>query len=904
MAVLACIVGMAAIGVNRYLVRTQEALVQAGLPAMELANRVSGSNEVVATLATAFVQADTSKDLEQVAAALAQAVIRIEDGARQLEEIAPTAVVLPRTSQARDIVARMTTNAHAEMQLGARIRTLADEIDAQSTQLEAQLEAATDLARLRITAGLADLYYAPDNDPRRALDALADRHFFAFERVTELARMGSDARLQFQTVPNIATPADLEQTRAALVMGNTLALRRVIYLPSPLIKTRVTNLLEAHKRTLTPGNLIDLQRDRISVRAAIAQDHALLKDTIADLSLRAQQARDAVQRDVLAQIGAAEKRSSRLLWALLALVASAAIGGIVLWLYVRKQIVLRLGNISRRIIAVARGNYGAPIAISGHDEISRMEKALNILRRRVMDGDRLRDSLEEAVIARTGDVVAEMRASDKARAEAEATNRSKTEFLARMSHEIRTPLNGIIGMLDLLVAETHSPDGKDRARTALQSAQGLLDITNDILDLASSADPANRGARVHFQLRELVGQMGHMLQSLAAQKGLDAVVDLSDPAPVTLLGDVVKIRQIVGNLISNAVKYTKTGSVTLSVDRALDKQTGQPVLGFTVLDTGVGMTREAITHAFDAYTRADTARRAGIEGLGLGLAISRSLTEALGGALSVESEAGVGSRFTLTVPLLMGDPALVEDRQAPPPQAGLGRDVLVIDDHNVNLLVARGYLERLGCRVHVADTGAAGLKAFAAQRFDLALIDLDLPDMRGEALAVQMADINAAPMLVALTAHLIQDTPENRAKLGVARILSKPISPRALAEVLGATSTTAAPVHADYENVLQSLRADLADLGPQTTGQIVQEFLDDLPSAIQTILSSPSPVQQKVAHKLKGAASNFRLDQFCSVLAHIEEAENGANDAMLEQMQNSADQAKAVLETAMAEATR
>ena len=340
----------------------------------------------------------------------------------------------------------------------------------------------------------------------------------------------------------------------------------------------------------------------------------MLQRTLAELSGQARKARDAVQAEGLAQIATAKKRSSQMLFGFLVLIASAILAGAFLWLYARRQVIARLGTISRRIVAVAGAEYGAPLAISGHDEIGRMEKALNILRRSALDAARLRDTLEEAVIARTGDVVGEMQASDAARAEAEAANRSKTEFLARMSHEIRTPLNGIIGMLDLLEAETKDADRKARARTALDSSRELLEITNDILAFSSGEDRANSGNPVHFRLRELVGQLGHQLQSLGAQKGLEVAVDLSEPAPLALLGDVVKIRQIIGNLISNAVKYTKRGTVTLSVDHAIDPQTGQPVLSFAVIDTGTGMTREAIAHAFDAYMRADAAKRAGIEG--------------------------------------------------------------------------------------------------------------------------------------------------------------------------------------------------------------------------------------------------------------------------------------------------
>ncbi len=896
MAALAIIVGVAAIGVNRYLVRAQGELVQTSLPAMELASRVGVTVDVVGSLEEALAQADTREGLDQVAAALMRTVKSIEEDTLTLERMRPAFTPAEQATQAAEVVARLSANAREELRLATRIRAQALELLQNGAQLDRLIEAETDLARLRITAGIADLYVKPDVNPRPALDDLADRYFFAFERLTELSRMVDATRLQFQQVPTLGTPEALQNARAELATRLALAVRRVAYLPSPLANTEATSLVVRQQQALAQGGLLVLQQERLALQHAIAQDRALLRKIIALLSTRGRQARDAVQVDGLSQIAAVRQRSELMIFALFAVVTVAVLAGAVLWLYARRQLVERLSNISRRIVAVAGGDYGAPLTISGQDEIGRMEKALNILRRRANDAARLRDRLEEAVVARTGDVVAEMQASDAARAQAEAADHSKTEFLARMSHEIRTPLNGIIGMLDLSTIEEQDGGSRGRTLTALASARELLEITNDILDYAGSADRGNRGNPVHFRLRELVGQMGHQLQSLAATKGLEAVIDMTEPAPMALFGDVVKIRQIVGNLISNAVKYTRHGTVSLTVDHAIDPKTEQPVVSFTVADTGIGMTGDAISHAFDAYTRADSVKRAGIEGLGLGLAISRNLTEVLGGALSVESEAGVGSRFTLTVPLLEGDLAVATEDDTRVPEAELRHEVLVIDDHTVNLMVARGYLERLGCRVSEATTGTAGLQACCEQSFDLVLIDLDLPDMRGEAVAAQLGRRENAPLLVALTAHLIDDTPENRTQLGVFKILSKPISPRALAEVLQNGLMPSLP--SDYPLVLKSLSEDLHDLGQQTTTLIVQEFLGDLHDAIKTILSAPPAPQRKAAHKLKGAASNFRLEALCSALARVEEATNGADEELLGLVQSCSQGATTMLKAA------
>ncbi|WP_232295800.1 hypothetical protein [Pseudorhodobacter aquimaris] len=345
MAVLAIMVGVAAIAVNRYSVRRQSDLIETILPAMQLASRIGETTEVVSTLATAFVHADTPEDLKKVASALGLAVSKIEAGARELEGINP----LPpdnTSSEAAKIVERMARNGQEELRLSIAIARAGGELGRVGDQLDRLVEAETDLARLKITAGIAGIYAGQEPDLRSSLDTLADRYFFAFERLAELARMVDTIRLKFQQVPDIVTADEVARLTSELDEQIELAAGRITYLPTGAAQQEVTALIQTFRDALAVEGLIDLQRMRIALQNAIATDSEDLRLVISSLSDRARQARDAVQATGLAHMTEVQRVSSQMTAALLAWVIAAVIAGAVLWLYARKQLVARLANLS------------------------------------------------------------------------------------------------------------------------------------------------------------------------------------------------------------------------------------------------------------------------------------------------------------------------------------------------------------------------------------------------------------------------------------------------------------------------------------------------------------------------------------------------------------------------------
>lgn len=293
-----------------------------------------------------------------------------------------------------------------------------------------------------------------------------------------------------------------------------------------------------------------------------------------------------------------------------------------------------------------------------------------------------------------------------------------------------------------------------------------------------------------------------------------------------------------------------------------------------------------------------------IEGLGLGLSICRRLTETLGGSITLESAPGQGARFTLTVPLLIGDPALVVRQAETVTTQKFGKRVLVVEDQAVNRMVARGFLERLGCMVVEAETGEDAVRVALSEVFDLILMDIDLPDMTGGEAArrIKVGLEGQSPQIVALTAHGIDDTPDQRSALHVDAVLHKPLSPRALAALLGTGS--GAQAVAVPGAVLDALRSDIDDIGATETAGIVEAFIAELGPALATLqaarAASDSEALARISHRLKGAASNFAMTAFCDRLGHLERAVRSGEgiDAAWEGIDEAASEALAELRAA------
>jgi signal transduction histidine kinase/CheY-like chemotaxis protein len=371
----------------------------------------------------------------------------------------------------------------------------------------------------------------------------------------------------------------------------------------------------------------------------------------------------------------------------------------------------------------------------------------------------------------------------EARQKAEAASEGKSRFLANMSHELRTPFNGMLGMLGMLETTTLTSQQADYTHTVRESAQHLLTLLNDILDVSAMEAGKLKLKPAPLELRGLLNSTEALMQSSAHHKGLTLSVTQSPALPQWVLADATRLKQILFNLLSNGIKFTEKGHVTMAVDLSDTFKTVAP-LRITVTDTGIGMDEQAVSRLFQRFYQVESGADRRFGGAGLGLDISRTLARLMEGELTVSSRPGVGSTFTLTLPLPVCDApaALVstptQTAAAPceplPPPA----KILVAEDHPVNRKVMAALLGKLNCEVTFCENGQEAVDAVATRTFDLVFMDIHMPVMDGLAATRLIRQSGIDPQrlpIIALTADVMNEARENALQAGVNEFLTKPV---------------------------------------------------------------------------------------------------------------------------------
>ncbi len=389
-------------------------------------------------------------------------------------------------------------------------------------------------------------------------------------------------------------------------------------------------------------------------------------------------------------------------------------------------------------------------------------------------------------------MIAELKES---RDQAEAGNRAKSEFLANMSHEIRTPMNGVIGLTELALLDPRHPDVPEHLHMILASATALLRILNDILDFskieAGKVAIEAEAFDLHAQLRVAVGA----LAASARSKGLDLRLQVAPEVPHWVVGDSLRIGQVLSNLIGNAIKFTSRGEVVLDVSmREPALEEGADAVRFAVRDTGIGIPAAAQLRVFDTFAQADATTSRTYGGTGLGLAISRHLVELMGGRLELSSKEDEGSEFRFSLRLPAAEAAGCAAAGLEPDAVGQGLQVLLVEDNLINQRLVTALLERVGYQVRIAANGEEALQLLDEHEFDLVLMDMQMPVMDGLEATRRLREREAAHgarrvPVIAMTANARQEDRELCLAAGMDDYLAKPIS---IAEVLDRVRAIAA----------------------------------------------------------------------------------------------------------------
>ncbi|WP_255561991.1 TMAO reductase system sensor histidine kinase/response regulator TorS [Zooshikella harenae] len=604
---------------------------------------------------------------------------------------------------------------------------------------------------------------------------------------------------------------------------------------------------------------------------------------------------------------------SRLMLIIVTLLGSVILSW-VMWRIVYGRIVWRINQHIGALNALAAGDLNIQLIPQGNDELAVMAHAINIFRDQTIERNRLasaeqvakeelekhKNNLELLVADRTEQLTKANQQLNqavqnhaRARQDAEAANRAKTVFLATMSHEIRTPMNGILGTLQLLSDTPLNDQQQHYINVLSRSSETLLAILNDILDYSKIEAGHIELNPQHFYLPELISSVVDLLQAKISEKKLNISIEIAEKCCCWYFSDLGKMRQILINLIANAVKFTSFGSITLQVIY-LDEDTRHKTnrLRFNIIDSGVGVPVFKQAELFSPFKQVHGSSG----GTGLGLAISKRLVEAMSGTIGVESESGKGSCFWFEMELATGKEvrALVKAQKAQvPPQP-----ILLVEDNEINRMVAEELLQKLGHKVTTARDGQQAEKAVRKQKFTIALVDINLPDTEGTVLAKHLNNIalmvHQQPLYtIAVSAHVFREEVSHYLSAGMNDFVAKPLKMTDLQLAISRfvefeenTSVVEMPYESqdeesDFEPLkehplfsLASIQEDIDVLGIGTLQRMASIFLtasvETWEQLVEAIKKHETSLITQRSHRLKGSAQSLGLLRLATICETLE----------------------------------